>query len=131
MATIYGYRLLGFLPVHSREGLKSLLHAIVNYEGGTKPLEFSKLDIPQFGFIIFLLAMLGFIKALKKEKLHPALLAGVLFGLLFYTYMYYWTFFTAGILLFLIAAVFKKDMRRIKSVCACLLAAALVSALHY
>ncbi|MCL4415285.1 MAG: hypothetical protein M1365_01080 [Actinobacteria bacterium] len=79
----------------------------------TRQLEYGRLDSPEFTFILllgaiyFLYLLFTSRKKNLKSNLKNILLSGMFFGLLFYSYAYYWIFFlfgalsTAGVLILL------------------------------
>lgn len=62
-------------------------------------LYFSRAFHPQLTFIFFCLAFIAFLKMLKSPETKYIILTGAIFGLLFYCYIFYWTYFAAFVAL--------------------------------
>jgi len=60
-------------------------------------------------FPIFAVTLLAVLWLLREKKWKAALISGILGGLLFYTYFYYWTFHIVFIGLLLAMVIFRKD----------------------
>lgn len=89
-----------FLAVIARDFVAIIPNPIatLNYltvpESQTFLLYFARAFHPQVTFIFFISAILSLFKLLKKpQEIRWALLLGILFGLLFYSYLFYWTYF--------------------------------------
>lgn len=59
-----------------------------------RPLGFARFDSPQFSFVILILGLIVFFKAVKTQRVIFYLVAGLLFGLQWYMYSYYAVFLT-------------------------------------
>jgi hypothetical protein len=82
----------------------------------TQPLEYSRLLHPQFSFTLLLGALFLLWRALRHGSLRTAAVAGLLGGLLFYTYVYYWPIWTGACALLLCFALVA-DRRRLGALC--------------
>lgn len=60
-------------------------------------LYFARLEYPKTTFLFYALAMYGALRAIRRNERWSAVLAGVSFGLMFYTYLYDWVYFLVGI----------------------------------
>ena len=69
---------------------------------------------PQISFIFFLSSMTLLLHLIKKPALKTSIILGISFGLLFYTYIFYWTYFLVFITLVFIYFTFKKDFKIVK-----------------
>ncbi|MDP3698752.1 MAG: hypothetical protein Q8R47_04130 [Nanoarchaeota archaeon] len=67
-------------------------------------------------FPIFAITLLAVWWLLKKQKWKAALISGILGGLLFYTYFYYWTFYIIFISLIWITSLLRKDFTLFKKI---------------
>jgi hypothetical protein len=78
---------------------------LVWQQGGSivQPLEYSRLIHPQWSFTLFLAALLPLWRTLRSGGRADAIVAGVLGGLLFYTYFYYFPVWLAACTLLLFA----------------------------
>lgn len=65
-------------------------------------LYFSRAFHPQLTFIFLSLALITFLKMIEAPRRKYIILSGLLFGILFYCYIFYWTFFSAFVGLLLI-----------------------------
>lgn len=79
-------------------------------------LIFSRLINPQVHFIYFMLSLIFTYRVLKNSRTVNIVLAGLFFGLLFYTYPYFWSFFLVVYLLLVTYFIFKKDFPSIKAI---------------
>lgn len=78
------------------------------------PLSLSRFINPEFSLPFFLLALFSFHRCIKEKSLFYSILSGILLGMLFHSYIYFWTFFLAGISILFLFYLFKKDFLRIK-----------------
>ena len=67
---------------------------------------------PQLTFVIFLAAIFSLFKLVKKPTKAMIVTTSVLSGLLFYSYIFYWTYFFAFSSLVLVYFILKKDYKR-------------------
>lgn len=82
-------------------------------------------------FPIFAITLLAVLWLLKKQKWKAALISGILGGLLFYTYFYYWTFYIIFIGLLWMAALFRKDFILFKKITVSGLVTAVIGATFF
>ena len=68
----------------------------LHLHGSFGPVEYSRLIVPQFSYILFLLAVIGLYETGRKPRVSTALLAGLAVGSLFYSYVFYWTYVVVG-----------------------------------
>lgn len=96
-------------------GRPSLLKSIfnVNYP---KPLLFLRPISPQFNHILLILSLLLIYKSLNSEKKSFLWISSLALGLLFYSFMYSWTFIYAGLLVLVIIFMIKKEFVRIRKI---------------
>lgn len=127
LALIYGHRLIvGFPPV-SPWRIKYLTDSIFNFNNGVGMLEFARLDAPQFIYILNICAFYFLFLALQKGKSKFAVLSGIFFGLLFYSYLYYWLFFAAGCGILLCIYLIKMERPKTKILFVVLITGFLIS----
>ena len=86
-----------------------------------RPFEFSRLVNPQLTFIPFILALICLVFLVERKETLYAVLGGLLFGSLFYFYLYYWLFFAVGSAIFLLFMLQKRERRLVTLVGAMLL----------
>jgi len=79
-----------------------------------QPLEYSRLVHPQLSFTLFVGALLPLWRTLRAGGHADAVVAGVLGGLLFYTYFYYFPVWLAACTLLLFARRWLSQVRRPK-----------------
>lgn len=72
--------------------LADSLHLTASY----RPVEYSRLTIPQLGYAFVLLALLGLYRTAEHPRVLTAVLTALALGALFYTYLFYWTWVVAG-----------------------------------
>jgi len=85
-------KLLVFSPVAAVRGpILALEHPV--------PLEFSRTFVPQFSYLLVLLAVLVLQRALLLRSTGWTISAGAVAGLLFYTYAYAWTYVLCALLI--------------------------------
>lgn len=71
------------------------LDYFINYlHNLNRPLAFARFDSPQFSFILLVVGLITFFRAIRSRKLTAYLLTGLLFGLQWYVYSYYAIFLT-------------------------------------
>lgn len=71
--------------------------------------EFGRAPSPQLIFIFWLLLLLLWLKFLNKPNTANAVAIGSIFGLLFYIYPYYWTFYSLAFFIFIAVNYFLKN----------------------
>lgn len=69
---------------------------------------------PQATFAFFLISVILLVNLIKRPSLKTTIILGISFGLLFYTYIFYWTYFLALIIVVLLYFMIKKDFRLVK-----------------
>jgi hypothetical protein len=72
--------------------LADSLHLTASY----RPVEYSRLTIPQLGYAFVVLAILGLYRTGERPRLGTGILTAVALGALFYTYVFFWTWVMAG-----------------------------------
>ncbi|MFC1504040.1 hypothetical protein ACFL6D_01345 [Spirochaetota bacterium] len=102
IVVIFGYHLWLYFPFFSNNNFRKFIVSVLSADGVNRQLEFSRLDTPQFVFILLIIAIYLIIKSINENKKIFSILSGLFFGLLFYSYLYYWTFFFAGTIILLI-----------------------------
>ena len=80
----------------------------------TEYWDFIRLLNPAFSGIFFLLAVLAIFYLFISPNVKRALLAGVIFGALFYIYLYFWTFIAVLVGVILIYALLGKNFKLFK-----------------
>lgn len=79
-----------------------------------EPFYFSQFEEPKITFFFFTIALLFFVRAMRRDSMKSAALAGISFGLLFYTYLYDWATAFAAMGLFFLWSLYKKDFHAVK-----------------
>jgi hypothetical protein len=124
---IFGYHFWNYFPFINVDNLRSIAWSILNFAGGKRPLELSRLDTPQFSLILLVASVYFLFKAIREEKTLFSLLSGLLFGLLFYSYFYYWTFFGAGTIMLGCLHFIRGEWRKLKKVVIALIIGMVIS----
>jgi len=78
------------------------------------PLSLSRLINPEFTFPFFLLALFLLHRGIKEKSLLYSICSGIFLGLLFHSYLYFWTFYLAGSSILFLCFLFKRDSQRVK-----------------
>lgn len=86
--------ILPFPPL-SRSYLETFLARIM--PDPFEVLYFVRFDYPKITFLFFTPALYGALRAITRQERWSVWLAGVSFGLMFYTYLYDWVYFFIGI----------------------------------
>lgn len=73
-----------------------------------QPLEYSRYLHPQFSFTLLVAGWLFLWRTWAHSRLRDAVVAGLLGGLLFYTYLYYWVPWVGACTIFLILEIARK-----------------------
>ena len=109
---------IAFLTVIARDFIAVIPypHETLQYltfaEGQNYLLFFSRAFHPQLTFILFIAAVLLMIKLLKNPTNKLTTLAlGLIFGILFYSYVFHWTYFLLTFLFVVTYSFMKKDLR--------------------
>ncbi len=64
--------------------------------GSVRPMEYSRLPVPQFSYILFLLAIIGLYQTRRNPRPSTIVLTGLAIGSLFYSYVFFWTYIVVG-----------------------------------
>ncbi len=108
--------IVGFSLLTIYQGEETLLRFGL-HSGFVETLQASRNPHPNMSFPLFLAALMVLCAALRLRSGRYALAAGVLGGLLFYTYIYYALAWSAGIgLLTLLCIVFQPRLRKIAAI---------------
>lgn len=89
-------------------------------KNGAPPLWFLRPLSPQFNHVMLLAVLVVSWRALTRPNWGWVVIAGVLFGGLFYTFVFYWTFVAAGVGLYTVVACWRRE-RSVLVRCASLL----------
>jgi len=101
-------------------------------EGQNYLLYFSRSFHPQVTFICFVTAILLLIKLLKNPSNKLVVLAlGLVFGLLFYTYVFHWTYFLLAFSFVFIYFLIRKNFVEVKSLIAVGFLAFFIGSLYF
>ena len=73
-----------------------------------RPVEYSRLIVPQFSYILLLLAVTGLYETGRNPRLSTVVPAGLAMGCLFYSYVYFWTYVLAGASLWIIVLALQR-----------------------
>lgn len=93
-----------------------------------EPLNYlNRLPAVQFNFLFLMASIISLYFVLERKNIKYSILGGVLLGILFYTYIYYWVGLSIAIVLLLLLSICKKDRIQIKNIAFILLIAALMS----
>lgn len=97
------------LPPTSFASLSGFFQALFPFQGNAL-LYFSRIEYPKLTFLFYGMTVLFTLRALNRGAWRDAVLAGIGFGSLFYTYFYDWTAFTVTLGLFLIYVLFLRRL---------------------
>ena len=78
------------------------------------PSPYNRPVVPQVSSVVFFIFLLLFFLFLKNEKKPLLIASGVVFGLLFYTYLYAWTFATVLLGLYFLIFILRKQYTQAK-----------------
>ncbi len=87
----------------------SLLSDSLHLGQSYRPVEYSRLPIPQLGYLFVVFALAALYRVATRPRPGAVALAALALGSLFYTYLFYWTYLLAGALLW---ALFLLAQRR-------------------
>lgn len=93
-------------------------------------LHLSRSPHPQFSFLVLLGAVWSLVHLITKPKSN-VIIPGLLFGLLFYTYMFYFSYFSLFFALIFLFFIFKKDIFIVKKLFLVGLIAALLGSYYF
>lgn len=82
--------LLAFPPV-TPGAVRMLMERIMPESASI--LYFARLEYPKTTFLFYALAIWGVLRAIRRDERWSTVLAGVCFGIMFYTYLYDWAYF--------------------------------------
>ncbi len=94
-------------------------------------LYFSRIEYPKITFLFFVSAMYFALRALKREDYFSAVYGGIFFGAMFYTYLYDWAYFFAGLSFVALFFLPEKDWKKLKIVFTIIFTGALISAYYW
>ena len=89
--------------------LKYLQAAIITMAFKEKGLYFSRIEDPQVTMPIYLLLLYFTIRSITKNDKFSLGAAAIFYGLTFYSYLYYWIYFSIGLVLLLCLFLLQKD----------------------
>lgn len=78
------------------------------------PLWFLRPVSPQFHHIMLILNLIFIYKAIDSKKTYALWISAIILGLLFYTFVYYWTFIYAGLAILFLIFVFKRNFDNLR-----------------
>lgn len=104
------------IPPFSVAHFSTLKQVFLPYFTKSDVLFFSQFDEPKLTFLFFAFSMYAIIRALKRRGNRNTILAGISFGILFYTYLYDWATMLTSLTLMAIFFFWKKDYRRFKQI---------------
>lgn len=101
-------------------------------EGQNYLLYFSRAFHPQMTFIFFTIAVILLIKTLKMPTSKPTVFfLGSTFGLLFYSYVFYWTYFLLAFSLIFLHSLVSKNFQAVRSLIISALIAFLLGSFYF
>lgn len=104
------------IPPISSFHLENISRIVVPFFTQSEALYFSHFDEPKLTFVFFVLFLYMTMRALKRQSRNNIILAGISFGILFYTYLYDWATAMTSLCLMVIYFFIIKDYRRFKIV---------------
>ena len=101
-------------------------------EGQNYLLYFSRAFHPQMTFIFFTIAVILLIKTLKVPTSKPTVLFfGLIFGLLFYSYVFYWTYILLAVSFAFLHSLVRKNFQIVRSLTVSGLIASLLGSFYF
>jgi len=91
------------------------------------PHPFSRFISPEFNLPFFFLALFFLHRGIKRISLFYSICSGILLGILFHSYLYFWTFYVSGCSILLLTYLLKKDFLRFRLILLVLLIGVLIS----
>ena len=91
------------------------------------PFSFSRFISPEFNLPILFFSLYFIYQGIKKYSYFYSAISGIFLGLLFHSYLYFWTFYLSGSLALLFLYVFKKDFKRVKIILLAVMIGAIIS----
>ncbi|MDP3779270.1 MAG: hypothetical protein Q8R30_04485 [bacterium] len=104
------------IPPFSAAHMSALKQVLFPYLTKSDVLFFSQFDEPKLTFLFFAFSVYAIVRALKRRGRGNTILAGISFGVLFYTYLYDWATVLTSLVLMAIFFFWKKDYRRLKQI---------------
>ena len=120
-------RLASFMP----PALKYLQAAAITMMFKTRGLTFSRIEDTQVTVPIYLLLLYFAIRSITRNDRISPWLAAFFYGLTFYSYFYYWTYFSAAMAFVLVLFLAKKDFLSFKRMLVIFSGGLLVSIPHW
>ena len=84
--------------------LRDSLHLTASY----RPVEYSRLTIPQLGYAFVVLTILGLHQTAHHPRLRTGVWTALALGALFYTYVFFWTWILAGAALYVVTLLLQR-----------------------
>lgn|GEM_PF-1441839 len=85
-------------------------------QGEPSLLLFSRLPNPQLSFVLVMLIVLSLYVGLVRKRILYSIISGVLLGLCFYTYIYFWTFILAGMFVLTVIFLLRHEVDYVKQI---------------
>ncbi|MEK7083260.1 MAG: hypothetical protein AAB972_03735 [Patescibacteria group bacterium] len=105
-------------PPISFTHIKTLAQTVFPYLAKHEILYFSHFDEPKLTFLFFSFFIYALARALKRNGRNDTILAGISFGILFYTYLYDWATMMTSLGILGMFFFITKDYRRLRIVAA-------------
>ena len=99
----------GIPPTSLEDATWWLSHFMPFFNGNPQILSMAHFQTPLETFIFFGLVLAGIVWTLRKQSYIPALLTGVGFGTLFYTYFYHWVFISIMLGILVVLTILRKE----------------------
>src|SRR3989344_725939 len=94
---IFSPKLFLYIPPLSLSAIKEFLVNFIPILAPPEALYFERFEYPKLTFLFYALAFYFTLCALKRREKTSIYLAGINFGILFYTYLYDWVYFFTGL----------------------------------
>lgn len=91
------------------------------------PLSFSRFISPEFHLPFLFFALYFLFRGIKEKSYFYSVCSGLFLGILFHSYLYFWTFYLSGCFVLLACYLFKKDFRKIKFILPAVLTGVIIS----
>lgn len=89
--------------------LRYLQASFITFFLKEKTLYFSRIEDPQITVPLYLIAFYFLFRTISRRERMTPFIAGIAYGLLFYSYLYHWVYFSLGIIILLILLIIKKN----------------------
>lgn len=120
-----------YIPPVSFLNLRELIKSALPFLQTEEVLHFSQFEEPKITFLFMSLCFYLIYRTLKRNEHFTVYIAGISFGLLFYTYLYDWASILVALVIMGVIFLFQKDYSRAKQIVVIVGVGALVSSFYW